>query len=229
MRRSSGAKPSMPATRALSVPWPVRVCAKLPSRRNSTCAGSSPASLRAMYAMRSAPAVWLLEGPTITGPMISVNPIVSMPAPSPSPPYAVVSVSVHYIGLPPARVAVYAWLTVLTCRGNRAWFRVVCVSPSSSAPRPRSRGHGPRSGGHDLCPGAASPPGIAPPLRRRALALGVRDAKNRRFWSLAVKTDGFSRSRKWEMDFFIGCLRRGFPIAQIIVCFGLGAAKNRQF
>ena len=53
-----------------------------------------------------------------------------------SPPLAVVSVSVHYTGLPPARVAVYAWLTVLTCRGNRAWFRVVCVSPSSSAPRP---------------------------------------------------------------------------------------------
>ena len=25
---------------------------------------------------------------------------------------------------------------------------------------------------------------------------GVGDAKNRRFWSLAVKTDGFSRSRK---------------------------------
>ena len=58
---------------------------------------------------------------------------------------------------------------------------------------------------------------------------GVGDAKNRRFWSLAVKTDGFSRSRKWEMDVFAGCSRMGFPIAQIIACFGLEAAKNRLF
>ena len=36
-----------------------------------------------------------------------------------SPPLAVVFVSVHYIGLPPARVAVYAWLTVPTRGGNR--------------------------------------------------------------------------------------------------------------
>ena len=61
------------------------------------------------------------------------------------------------------------------------------------------------------------------------LSCRVRDAKNRLFWSLAVKTDGFSRSRKWEMDVFVGCSRMGFPIAQIIVCFGLEAAKNRQF
>ena len=54
-----------------------------------------------------------------------------------SPPLAVVSVSVHYTGLPPVRVAVYARLTVPTCRGSRAWFRVVCISPSSSAPHPR--------------------------------------------------------------------------------------------
>ena len=58
---------------------------------------------------------------------------------------------------------------------------------------------------------------------------GVGDAKNRRFWSLAVKTDGFSRSRKWETDVFAGCSRTGFPIAQIIVRFGLDAAKNRHF
>ena len=36
-----------------------------------------------------------------------------------SPPLAVVFVSVHYIGLPPARVAVYAWLTVPARGGNR--------------------------------------------------------------------------------------------------------------
>ena len=61
------------------------------------------------------------------------------------------------------------------------------------------------------------------------LSCRVRDAKNRLFWSLAVKTDGFSRSRKWEMDVFAGCSRMGFPIAQIIACFGLEAAKNRLF
>ena len=60
------------------------------------------------------------------------------------------------------------------------------------------------------------------------LSCRVRDAKNRLFWSLAVKTDGFSRYRKWEMDVFVGCSRMGFPIAQIIVHFGLEAAKNRQ-
>ena len=59
--------------------------------------------------------------------------------------------------------------------------------------------------------------------------LGGARCENRRFWSLAVKTDGFSRSRKWEMDDFAGCSRRGFPLAQIIACFGLEAAKNRQF
>lgn len=58
---------------------------------------------------------------------------------------------------------------------------------------------------------------------------GVRDAKNRQFWSLAVKTGGFSRSRKWETDVFVGCVRMSFLIAQIIVRFGLEAAKNRQF
>ena len=61
------------------------------------------------------------------------------------------------------------------------------------------------------------------------LSWGMRDAKNRRFWSLAVKTDGFSRSRKWGTDVFVGCSRMGFPIAQIIVHFGLEAAKNRQY
>ena len=50
---------------------------------------------------------------------------------------------------------------------------------------------------------------------------GVRDAKNRQFWSLAVKIRRFSRSRKWEMDDFAGCSRRGFPLAQIIACFVL--------
>ena len=43
-------------------------------------------------------------------------------------------------------------------------------------------------------PAAMSRP--TPPWRAVTLALGVRDAKNRLFWSLAVKTDGFSWYRK---------------------------------
>ena len=57
---------------------------------------------------------------------------------------------------------------------------------------------------------------------------GARDAKNRQFWSLAVKTDGFSRFRKWGTGVFVDYSRMGFPIAQIIVRFGRDAAKNRQ-
>ena len=48
MRRSSVASPSMPATRALSVPWPVSVCANDPSSLNSTVFGSARHSRRAM-------------------------------------------------------------------------------------------------------------------------------------------------------------------------------------
>ena len=39
--------------------------------------------------------------------------------------------------------------------------------------------------------------------------------KNRLFWSLAVKTDGFSRFRKWEVDVFVGCSRLGFPMDRV--------------
>ena len=45
-----------------------------------------------------------------------------------SPPLAVVFVSVHYIGLPPARVAVYAWLTVPTRGGNRGRGHRGCIA-----------------------------------------------------------------------------------------------------
>ena len=65
--------------------------------------------------------------------------------------------------------------------------------------------------------------------REKVEKKGGCDAKNRLFWSLAVKTDGFSRFRKWEMDVFVGCSRLGFPMAQIIVSFDLEAAKNRMF
>ena len=103
---------------------------------------------------------------------------------------------------------------------------------------PSPWGRDPRSGATILAPALRLPvlggfPAAmsrpTPPWRAVTLALGVRDVKNRLFWSLAVKTDGFSRSRKWEVDIFAGCSRLGFPIAQIIVRFGLEAAKNRQF
>ena len=101
-------------------------------------------------------------------------------------------------------------------------------------PRPSTEARPSVLGGFPAAMPRPTPPWGPPPLpwrRAPALcpALGVRDAKNRLFWSLAVKTDGFSRSRKWEMDIFVGCSRMGFPIAQIIACFGLEAAKNRQF
>ena len=70
-RVSSGAKPKSPATMALSVPWPRPVQAKLPCRPMSARTGCDPSSARATPPMRAAPAVWLLEGPIMTGPMIS--------------------------------------------------------------------------------------------------------------------------------------------------------------
>ncbi len=73
MRRSSGCIPSSPAISAQSVPCPRPVSAKLPCRDMSACTGSSPSSFRAVSPMRTAPAVWLLDGPTITGPSISNN------------------------------------------------------------------------------------------------------------------------------------------------------------
>ena len=45
-----------------------------------------------------------------------------------SPPLAVVFVSVHYIGLPSACVAVYAWLTVPTRGGNRGRGHRGCIA-----------------------------------------------------------------------------------------------------
>ena len=67
--------------------------------------------------------------------------------------------------------------------------------------RPRSGVAPPVLGGFPAAMPRPTPPWGPPPLpwrRAPALcpALGVRDAKNRRFWSLAVKTDGFSRYRK---------------------------------
>ena len=74
MPRSSAESPSMPATRALSVPCPVPVCANEPCSVNVTCLGRVPHSRRAMRAMASAPAVCELEGPTMIGPMMSRSP-----------------------------------------------------------------------------------------------------------------------------------------------------------
>ena len=71
MRSSSGSMPSSPATSARAVPWPRPVAAKLPCSRISAVFGASPNRLRAVSPMRTAPAVWLLEGPVITGPSTS--------------------------------------------------------------------------------------------------------------------------------------------------------------
>ena len=65
--------------------------------------------------------------------------------------------------------------------------------------------HDSRPGDHDSRSGVAPPvlggfPAAMPrptlPWGPRSSPGGVRDAKNRLFWSLTVKTDGFSRSRK---------------------------------
>ena len=54
------------------------MCANEPYSVNSARAGAAASRLRAMRAMRSAPAVWELEGPTMMGPTMSANPSVSM-------------------------------------------------------------------------------------------------------------------------------------------------------
>ena len=70
-RGSSGCNPSRPATRARSVPWPLPVVAKLPYNPISASAGISPSSFWAVNPIFAAPAVWLEEGPIITGPRTS--------------------------------------------------------------------------------------------------------------------------------------------------------------
>ena len=59
-----------------------------------------------------------------------------------SPPLAVVFVSVHYIGLPPARVAVYAWLTVPTRGGNRGRGHRGCIAVVVACGARRPFAHG---------------------------------------------------------------------------------------
>ena len=75
-RGSSGFMPSSPATMARSVPWPRPVVAKLPYSPMSARTGASPKSWRAVRPMRAAPAVWLEEGPIMTGPRTSNRRIV---------------------------------------------------------------------------------------------------------------------------------------------------------
>ena len=61
----------MPATIAVSVPWPRPVCAKEPYRVTEAAFTLPPARRLATCPMRTAPAVWELEGPIIRGPIIS--------------------------------------------------------------------------------------------------------------------------------------------------------------
>ena len=79
IRRSSGFMPSRPATSARSVPWPRPVSAKEPYRPMSALTGRSPSSVRAIRPIRTAPAVWELDGPTMIGPRISKMSSISIP------------------------------------------------------------------------------------------------------------------------------------------------------
>ena len=73
-RGSSVASPRMPATSALSAPWPDPVAAKEPYRVKTARSGCSPKSFRAMEARAKAPAVCELDGPTMMGPIMSLRP-----------------------------------------------------------------------------------------------------------------------------------------------------------
>ena len=67
----SGFTPKMPATMAVSVPWPRPVSAKEPYSV-TRAALTRPFTRRlATRPMRTAPAVWELEGPIMRGPMMS--------------------------------------------------------------------------------------------------------------------------------------------------------------
>src|SRR5262245_43959528 len=71
MRSSSGRKPMSPPTIALSVPWPSPVRANDPCSSMRARSGVPPTRHRASSPSRQAPAVWLDDGPTMTGPMMS--------------------------------------------------------------------------------------------------------------------------------------------------------------
>ena len=60
-----------PGHQGLVVPWPSPVEAKEPWSSSWARTGSCPSRARAMRPMRTAPAVWELEGPTMTGPRMS--------------------------------------------------------------------------------------------------------------------------------------------------------------
>ena len=71
IRASSGCIPSNPATSAFRVPCPFPVVRKLPYNKIRAETGCSPNSFRLIYPILTAPAVWELDGPTITGPTTS--------------------------------------------------------------------------------------------------------------------------------------------------------------
>ena len=68
---SSGFIPRSPATSAFLVPCPFPVARNEPYKRISAFAIGSPMSFPAIYPIRTAPAVCELDGPTITGPIMS--------------------------------------------------------------------------------------------------------------------------------------------------------------
>ena len=71
MRISSGFIPRSPAISARSVPCPPPVAANDPLKLIMAFTGSSPSIVLVTYPILTAPAVWELDGPTITGPRIS--------------------------------------------------------------------------------------------------------------------------------------------------------------
>src|SRR5699024_1818201 len=71
MRGSSVLKPNKPPTKAKSVPCPLYVLANDSYKLIFIHSGSIPNNVLAASPIRAAPAVCELEGPIITGPMIS--------------------------------------------------------------------------------------------------------------------------------------------------------------
>ena len=65
---------------AMRVPWPSPVIAKLPCRPTEARSGMPPRIACTTYPRRQAPAVWLLEGPTMRGPRMSNRVVIVEPA-----------------------------------------------------------------------------------------------------------------------------------------------------
>ena len=79
IRTSSVCMPKSPATIAKCVPCPFPVARNEPYRFIFALTIGCPISFLATYPIFTAPAVWELDGPTITGPIISNKFIILLP------------------------------------------------------------------------------------------------------------------------------------------------------